>query len=189
MRYPPICGKIRRNCCRCEGQKVKEHKDGRMGLWGRWIAELKGTFNAGWLICAAAATLGVLGLTHIPQKAVPRVLTDRFDKIEHIVAYGVMATLYMLALKSQPDSRIDERHGRRPGRWEVGGWWGLAVLIVLGLAAIGAVDEWTQPYVGRTCDFWDWTSDAVGIVGVGVIFAVGRCVKKCGVADARNPNA
>jgi hypothetical protein len=148
-----------------------------MGLWQRWVNDLKGTFNAGWLVCAAAATLGVLGLTHIPQQAIPNVLQfDRYDKLEHIGAYGLMAALYMLALKRQPDSPIAAQGNRKRRRWEARGWLGLALLAAIGLATIGAADELTQPYVHRSCDIWDWTSDAIGIAGACAIFLVRRAI-------------
>ncbi len=147
--------------------------DGRAGLWQRWIEELKGTFNPGWLAGAAAATLGVFGLTHIPQDAIPKVLqANKFDKVEHVAAYGTITVLYMLALKSQEGDDTAGRKRRR--RWELSRWLSMAVLIVLGLGAIGAVDEWTQPYVNRTCSIWDWTANMVGIVGVCGFFLVKR---------------
>jgi VanZ family protein len=148
-----------------------------MGLWRRWIDELTGAFNTGWLVGAAAATVGVLALTHIPQDSMPQVLlTDRFDKLEHVAAYGMIATLYMLALRRQPRDGVgEERNGRRR-QWEIKGWLGLAVLVALGLAAIGAVDEWTQPFVHRTCSVWDWTADAVGITGACALFFVKRTI-------------
>jgi hypothetical protein len=150
---------------------VKEHVDGRMGLWQRWIGELRGAFNPRWLTAAAAATLGVLGLTHIPQDAMPRVLTgDRFDKLEHVIAYGIMATLYLFALNRESEGSIEQVDERERRRWEVKGWLGVAVLIILGLATLGGVDELTQPYVNRTCDFGDWLGDVTGIVGISAFF-------------------
>jgi VanZ family protein len=150
---------------------VKEHVDGRMGLWQRWIGELRGAFNAKWLAVAVAATLGVLGLTHIPQDAIPRVLTaDRFDKVEHVIAYGIMAALYLFALNRESVDSLKQADEGKRRRWEVKGWLGVAVLIILGLAALGGVDESTQPYVNRTCDFWDWVGDVTGIVGISAFF-------------------
>ena len=144
-----------------------------MGLCQRWIDELKGTFRAGWLIAAAGGTLGVFGLTHIPQASIPKVLqVDKLDKVEHVAAYGMITVLYMLALKTRPDGNSGGQRRRR--RWEVTGWLGLAVLMVMGLGAIGAVDELTQPYVNRVCSIWDWTANMVGIVGVCTFFIVKR---------------
>ncbi len=171
---------------------VKEHVDGHMGLWQQWIDELKGTFNAGWLVCAGVATLGVMGLTHLPPTAIPKSLQvpDGYDKIEHVVAYGTMAALYLLALKKHGGQRTEDRGRRcRPSsvlRRPIGGWWGLAVLIVLGLVTLAAVDELTQPYVHRTCDFWDWTSDTLAVAGVCTVFMVGESVKKRGAPRAEN---
>jgi hypothetical protein len=160
-----------------------------MSYWQRWTSELRGAFNPVWLVTAALATLGVLGLTHIPQESIPVSLDfDRYDKFEHIGAYGAMTALYMLALKRQrggvlsaessvssstQNSGLKTKDSRR---WEVRGWLGLAVLGAMGLATIGAVDELTQPYVHRTCDIRDWMSDAVGIAAVTGVFLVRRII-------------
>jgi hypothetical protein len=155
-------------------QIVKDRIGKRMTLWQKWTNELKETFNPAWLIVAAIVTLGVLGLTHIPQESVPKVLRfDRFDKLEHIGAYGTMAVFYLLALRGQPP---EPSEGRKRQWWVINGWLGLAILISLGLAAIGAVDELTQPYVHRSCDFTDWLGDATGIAIVCIAFHVKRAI-------------
>jgi hypothetical protein len=150
-----------------------------MGLWRQWADELKGTFDTRWLIVAAVATLGVLGATHIPQEAMPMVLQrDGLDKFEHIGAYGMMAALFLLSLKKSLYNATDADNDGRRRRWEVRGGLGLAVLIAIGLAALGSVDEWTQPFVKRTCSVWDWTADVVGITVVCAIFAARGIVYK-----------
>jgi hypothetical protein len=98
----------------------------------------------------------VLGLTHIPGQDIPRVLQNVApDKVEHIVAYGLIAGSFLFSLK-------------RPVR---------LVWLLLGVAALGvlgALDETTQPFVNRTCDLWDYMSDVTGITTACVIFLVGR---------------
>ena len=81
--------------------------------------------------------------THLPPRYVPRLGID--DKVEHFVAYGMLAGLLGLTLWAT--------FPRRP--WLV--W-----VVLLGGMAYGAIDEQTQPYFGRTCDLDDWIADVVG---------------------------
>lgn len=96
----------------------------------------------------------VLGLTHIPGQAIPPVLQDiALDKVEHIVAYGLIAGSFLLSL-------------RRPVR---------PAVLLLGLAALallGALDEVTQPLVNRTADIGDYLSDLIGLAVSCVVFLV-----------------
>jgi len=34
----------------------------------------------------------------------------------------------------------------------------------IGLLIVGALDEWTQPWVNRCCDLNDWLADMTGII-------------------------
>ena len=87
---------------------------------------------------------------------IPRALQVRFlDKVEHVTAYGLIAGFFLLSLK-------------RPVRPAVP-LIGLAIL-----AALGALDETTQPLVERTCDLWDFASDLVGITIPCVISGIAR---------------
>jgi len=152
------------------------------------VDEIKAAFDVRWLAMAALGTLGVLFMTHIPPNAVPGILTRINDKIEHIGAYGGMTALYLLALKRQrskvlsaeslvpsstQNSKLKTVNSRR---WEVRGWLSLAILVALGMAALGAVDEWTQPFTHRTCDFWDWVADVTGITVAFAIVLAGRTI-------------
>ena len=74
------------------------------------------------------------------------------DKLAHLLLYGVLGALF---LRARPD--FVER--REPSRR-------LAVLCILlsfiFCALFGAVDEWHQPFFGRTKDVFDWLADASG---------------------------
>jgi VanZ family protein len=88
-------------------------------------------------------------LTHIPlDRYIPekqKQWLQFLDKPEHFVAYFVLATLLGCSLAAT--------YPRRPHVvW-------LTVPIVL---AYGAVDEWTQAWVNRTCSLNDWFANAVG---------------------------
>lgn len=135
---------------------------------------MREAFDPRWLIAALAAMLVVLCLTHLPPAAMRYVEQYSLDKLEHITAYGTIAILFMLALRSRSDGRVARQDGGKPRKWELRGSLGLAVLIVVGLAAIAAADEWTQPYVNRTCDIWDWTADMIGTGGAFIIFLARR---------------
>jgi hypothetical protein len=106
---------------------------------------LKSSFRPRWVLLTLVALVCVLGLTHIPGPDMPRILeAHALDKAEHVVAYGSIAGFFLLSLKGP----------MRP------------VLLLLGLialAGIAALDETTQPFVDRTCDLWDFSSDLVGI--------------------------
>ena len=117
-------------------------------------ARWRSAFHPKWLLATVLGMVGVLGLTHIPQEAIGRVLqANALDKVAHILAYGLVTTLFLLSLK-------------RPVRPAV------LVLGLVGLAVIAAVDEITQPLVNRTCDLWDYVSDLIGIALAGTIFLI-----------------
>ncbi len=97
------------------------------------------------LAVAILCTLCVLVLTHLPLDPTPKAWQDgpfHLDKIEHVLAYGLMATLYLRAL----------HHYRRRTLFFV-----VATLVILAL-----VDELTQPLVGRTASVWDFLADLAG---------------------------
>ena len=101
-------------------------------------------------------------LTHLPPRDLPRVGMN--DKVEHLLAYGMLAGLISVALWVT--------FPRRP-------WLAWGVLVV-GLA-YGAVDERTQPMFGRTCDVYDWLADAVGTTaGVLPVLVLQRFVRLAG---------
>jgi hypothetical protein len=154
-----------------------EHAGKPVGLWQRWVNEIRTAFDARWLTLAVLGMLGVLFLTHLPPTDIPNMLQfDEYDKLEHIGAYGTVTALFLLALKRRRGSPTAVQSDPKRKRWEVKGWLSLAILIVVGLAILGAVDELTQPYVHRTCDIKDWMGDAAGIGVVFAIFLIRRAI-------------
>ncbi len=82
--------------------------------------------------------------THIPHP--PRVTeADGFDKWMHLGAYLGLGVLLSAVCVT-----------RRPASLQ------LAIRIVVVIAVAGALDEITQPLVGRDCELWDWCADLVG---------------------------
>jgi VanZ family protein len=114
------------------------------------------SFHKGWLIAWLVSMGVVLTLTHIPQDAMPEFLNEHMlDKLEHVLAYGLIAFLFLLSLPE----------GSRPATFVIG---------LVGLAVIGAVDEITQPFVNRIASVGDYAADVMGILLACVIFLVKR---------------
>jgi VanZ family protein len=108
------------------------------------------------MMVALVSLVGVIGLTHIPQDVLSRILHgDPFDKVEHVVAYGLVAVFLFLSL-------------RRPVR----PWLFLAVLAALAL--IGALDEMTQPLVNRQASIIDYAADLAGVALASSVLLIRR---------------
>lgn len=112
------------------------------------------------LVLALLVTAAVFVLTHLPPEYVPKDLAlQGRDKLIHAGAYALITLSFLLA--------VDRR-----ARWR------LPILLVLGIAAVGGVDELTQPYVGRACDPGDFVADLVGIGIAGVIvLSIGQGIR------------
>ena len=116
---------------------------------------LKNWFNPGWLAVALLCMSSVMTLTHLPQDPTPESLKQGFfhiDKAEHVLAYGVITLLFILAL-------------RRPVQMHV------FLLVLAGVAVIGLLDELTQPLMGRVCGATDYIANVIGILLCAVISA------------------
>jgi VanZ family protein len=122
----------------------------------------------------------VLTLTHLPPDAIPKALPRVLqvagsDKIEHGLAYAMITLSFLFAVN-----------------WRMHRWlWGI---IILGIAAIGAADEITQPLVGRDCSGWDWLADLAGIAaGCANALLICRRCRKAGTprgpTDSIEPEA
>lgn len=95
-----------------------------------------------WLPAASWAAL-VFTLTSVPNPQVPSIPGG--DKATHAVMYGVLAVL--------------AHHAWPPDRRPAGARW----LLLLGIAAVAAVDEWHQLFIpGRSADVADWMADTAG---------------------------
>ncbi len=99
----------------------------------------------------------LFALTTIPVDAVPR-LFDNQDKIEHFVAYGVLAFLLTPALYFQRRSRLISSSA--------------FLFTFIFILAYGAIDELHQLFVpGRFCDLYDWFADSIGgSIGIGLVY-------------------
>lgn len=103
--------------------------------------------------------------THLPLTNLPK-LGD-YDKLLHFAGFvylGMMAVWQVLPAQRMPE---------RQRIWAV-------FLVVLAYAAI---DELTQPLVGRDCELLDWVADALGATaGIAFLYALHRF-------ESKNPDA
>jgi hypothetical protein len=101
-----------------------------------------------YLVLAILITVSVVVLTHIPQETLGVDLGEfGMDKIIHIGAYAAISLFSFLAVN--------------PGKRYLG-W----MIVILVLFVVAAADEITQPFFGRTCSFYDFVADGIGIVAV-----------------------
>ena len=108
---------------------------------------------------AAAYWLGLFILTHTPMKLPP--LVESKDKIAHFIGYAALGTALFASLRIA---------GRRDP---------ILTVLMIGLS-YGAIDEWLQIPVHRSCDLNDWFADAAGIA-----VAVTACTLIARWRDAR----
>lgn len=113
-------------------------------------------FNIKSLITAILFTAAVLVFSHLPQETMPSPLQkDGVDKLEHVLAYGVITFLFLISLRTSPTMLS-------------------ALLLFLAVSVIGAFDELTQPFVNRTASVTDLAADIVGILSALLFFTVRR---------------
>ena len=94
---------------------------------------------------------GAFTLTHMSSGNVPDFHVG--DKTLHTAGFAGLASAFGVTLLA-----FGVRRRRR------------LVLMFVVMLAYGAIDEWTQPWFGRGCDFTDWLHDVVGtIIAVGVV--------------------
>ena len=113
-------------------------------------------FNIKSLTTTILFTTAVLVFTHLPQEAMPSPLQkDGVDKLEHVLAYGVIAFLFLISLRTSPTILS-------------------AFLLFLVVSVIGAFDELTQRFMNRTTSVTDLAADIVGILTALIFFTVRR---------------
>jgi len=120
----------------------------------RWL--VRGSITlliAYWLVMITA--------THIPK--VPEPLSFRpSDKLLHLTAYAVLGGLVGLVCSQFQQLRFR-----------------VAVVLLLGIAVHGVLDEVTQPLVGRHADVADWFADIVGAaLGLGLFMTASTLVRR-----------
>ena len=98
-----------------------------------------------WLIALGVYWLVLFTATHVPTpELVAGAMELNVDKLIHLTAYALLATLMLAAWRSLGWRRV--------------GW--TTLLVAVGYAVF---DEFTQPLVGRICDALDLLADVAGV--------------------------
>ena len=107
------------------------------------------------IVISALYLITLFTFTHIP---IPQVVyrANVSDKWLHFLAY--LNLTFLMWFSINPDRKTNWRN-----------W--VTYLILLAAVILGATDELTQPYTGRTCDILDFLADAEGILAGLIIFA------------------
>jgi len=109
------------------------------------------------LIVLIVYWLAIFTVTHLPPSKLPHVGVN--DKVEHFVGYGILGALFYLTVWAY---RPEFRHA----------W----LLVVVTAMCYGAIDEWLQLAVGRTCELADWLADVGGSVIAVIVLSSVRWV-------------
>jgi VanZ family protein len=104
--------------------------------------------------------IAMFAATHLPLVQ-PPVTLRHADKLVHAGMYAVLALL--LAVVWSQRATLS--------------WRGIFGILAL-LAIYGALDEATQPLVGRTADVLDWLADVAGSIGGLAIFLAVRELRR-----------
>lgn len=93
-------------------------------------------------------------ITHLPRLRIPGRIPQS-DKLAHFLAYALLALLlwkFVATFRRAMSARV-------------------AWLLLLGIGAYGALDEWLQSFVGRDMDVRDWLADMAGAAAMLALLA------------------
>ena len=117
----------------------------------RYLTALSRFARRAWMLLAVYWIALIIG-THLPPQTLTAPDVEISDKTIHLLAYCGLSFLAAVVWRS------------RFGKFKLLAGIGLLV----GLSAFAAIDEYTQSYVGRSCDFGDWVFDVIG-VAIGLV--------------------
>ena len=114
--------------------------------------------HRGWAVLMLGLYWALLFVgTHLPPDDVPEI--EASDKTLHFLAYAGLA--FLTAASS---AILTSRLGLR---------WVITIVLLAGYAAL---DEFTQPLVGRTAEMADWLADLTGVVVGLIAYTVVRAI-------------
>ena len=112
------------------------------------MLDIKNIFYTKLLIVAVVFTAIVVFITHLPPEALPnQPQVSGLDKLQHVVAYGVITFLFIISLRNSCSLLS-------------------ASLLFIAVLILGAIDELTQPLFNRTASFTDLLADITGFITV-----------------------
>ncbi len=89
----------------------------------------------------------ILALSTIPSDSIPEVeIALPIDKVVHFFEYGVLAVILFRAFIHSGFLTVGKT----------------SILVILCIAAMGAIDESYQHFTGRSSDLYDWLADCLG---------------------------
>ena len=110
----------------------------------------------------------MFAITHAPGGSIPHTPIPHADKAYHFALFFLLAWLG------------GRWHLQRNQQLSVGA----LVLWALVYSVYAAVDEWTQPLVGRSCGWMDWVSDVAGVAAATVLLTRGLPRSSAGTGDS-----
>lgn len=100
------------------------------------------------------------------------------DKVGHLFGYALLTFLAFRAAEIGP---------AQSRRTPIRSWRVHPIAIVLMLLAFGVADETTQPFFGRTLDWYDYAADVVGIAFATTYMLWSKTGAQAGLASWRRP--
>jgi VanZ family protein len=107
-----------------------------------------------WQLALACYWLLLLVATHLPRET-PLLPRERTDKIVHLAAFAALA---MLSAATWQQTSGHLTPARLASIW-------------IAITLYAALDEWTQPFVGRHGSIQDWLADGMGAALGLILFA------------------
>ena len=121
---------------------------------------------------AVACAILIFGLSSIPGTTLQSYPFVSFDKLLHILEFGVFGYLLALALE------------RNTATWVREHW--LSIAIIVGIL-YGVADEWHQGFVpGRTAAAADAVADGIGVFAAQLLYRWHMMRRKASMGGASN---
>jgi hypothetical protein len=125
------------------------------------------------IVLTMISGMAIIYFSLVPGEAYPTVSWIPFgDKGDHMAAYAGFGFSLFLAMLRIPGSGRKQRYGESHSTLHLTSWSGPAILASLSCgAAFGGLMELIQPLFGRSCEWFDFFADIMGLV-VGVAVAL-----------------
>jgi VanZ family protein len=113
-------------------------------------------YNLKWLKITILVTALIFVFAHLPREIMSSILLKGgIDKLEHVLAYGVITFLFLISIRTSLTIRS-------------------SLLLFLVVPVFGVFDELTQTFVRRTPSVADLIADFVGVLCVLILSIIRR---------------